>query len=312
MKTMAELERTFYRNLDVKDISRESYIRAFDRFKRWVVYRGLDAMKLTRADILAYKAWMEKKSGYSEATMSLYLLVVRLFYGWVEANGYGENIAAGIRYKRKHRGYYKEHLEEWEVEKLLLSIDRSTLIGLRDYAIIHLMLATGLRCVEICRLDVADLHDEGRYLYLYLQRKGDTRKTQKFGITPEIVRPIRAYLEKRGVASEAEPLFVSHCSRGEHRLTANALSTICTNRMKAAGVHSPTKTTHSLRHTAAVRAIKAQIPIREVQVMLGHTKVETTEIYLRSLNDEMRLLNPAVKAMPLLPTDREDNKKERD
>ena len=73
--------------------------------------------------------------------------------------------------------------------------------------------------------------------------------------------------------------------------------------MKAAGVYSTKKTAHSLRHTAAVRAIKAKVPIREVQVMLGHKNVSTTEVYLRSLDDEMRLVNPAVRAISVIALD---------
>ena len=52
-----------------------------------------------------------------------------------------------------------------------------------------------------------------------------------------------------------------------------------------------------------MRAIKAKVPIREVQVMLGHKNVSTTEVYLRSLDDEMRLVNPAARAISFIALD---------
>ena len=298
-RLFAEMERAFFANIDVKELSKREYGWALTQFKKWVVYQGLDINSLERADILAYKAYLEG-SGKSESTMDFYLLAVRRFYQFVEDAGEGENIAAGIRYRRRHKGYYKEHLTDDEVDRLLCAIDRSTLAGMRDYAIVYLMICTGLRCVEVSRLSVADLHDDGKYPYLVIQRKGESRKTTRFGVTDEILAPIRDYLCRRGVGSQDVPLFSTHGTLGERPMSPLLVGRRVRDCMKRAGVYSATKTAHSLRHTAAVRAIKAKIPIREVQVMLGHKNVETTEVYLRSLDDEMRLLNPAVRAISVI------------
>lgn len=301
-KLFAEAERAFFDNMDVSEVTKGNYRRILNRFKEWVVTKGLPASRLQRADILAYKSDL-LTSSKSESTIDIYLMVVRLFYTFVEESGWGDNIAAGVRYKRRNKEHYKEHLTEEEIEQLLLSVERDTLIGLRDYAIIYLMLCTGFRCVEVSRLQVADLHDEGRQPYLMIQRKGSFRKDAKFGVTDEIIAPIRRYLEQRGVSSPDEPLFATHCTVGEFMMSPWRVGSMIRRRMRAAGVYSKTKTAHSLRHTAAIRAIKAKVPIREVQIMLGHQRVETTEIYLKSIANEMRLDNPAVRAMPALPTE---------
>ena len=300
-RTFAELERAFFRNLDVSDTTKGDQVRAFRQFKKWVVFQGLDVERLERADIVAYKSYL-KGSGRSETTMEYYLLVVRLFYRFVEDSGEGSDIAAGIRQRRSKRGYYKEHLTDEEVERLLASIPRERLVDFRDYAIIYLMLSTGLRCVEVARLRKEDLYDVHPYPFLLIQRKGRIRRLERFGVTREILSPILQYLDRRGTDDSCEMLFATH-GRGQPRpLAPSAVSVLVRERMKAAGVYSKEKTPHSLRHTAAVRAIKAKVPMREVQVMLGHKRIETTELYLESLNDEMRLQNPAVHALPPLPS----------
>ena len=299
-RLFAELERGFYENLDVTPTTKEDYRRIFDQFKKWVVIGGYDINTLCRADILAYKSWLIN-SGKSESTMDIYLLVVRRFYEFVEESGEGENIAAGIRYKRKNHEYYKEHLQEPESEALLGSIDTSTLIGMRDYAMIYLMLSTGFRCVEVSRLLVEDIHDEEKFPYLNIQRKGYLRKDTKFGVTEEILQPIYRYLSERGVEDKQEPLFASTRNHRKAMLPRD-IGRVIRLRMRAAGIYSSKKTAHSLRHTAAIRAIKANVPIRDVQIMLGHHSVETTEIYLRSIDNETRLSNPAIRKMPKLPS----------
>lgn len=294
-RLFSEMERLFFDNLDIKPLSKREYGQGLNQFKKWVVYTGRDVNRLERADVLAYKSYLET-SDKSESTMDFYLLVVRRFFQYVEDAGEGDNIAAGIRYKRKHKGYYKEHLTDEEVEDLLSSIDRTTMTGLRDYAIIYLMLCTGLRCVEVSRLSLCDIHTDGRVKYLEIQRKGDTRKTTKFGITDGLLSPVYDYLNMSSPESTDAPVFCT-CDTEARRMSPLLIGRVIRQRLKKAGIYSPAKTAHSLRHTAAVRAIKAKVPIREVQVMLGHKNVSTTEVYLRSLDDEMRLANPAVRAI---------------
>ena len=306
----SEVEREFYRNLDVKGTSADTYRWAIEAFKKWVVFSGRNVNELTRPDILAYKAHLISESK-SESTIDLYLLAVRLFYQFAEDENECENIAAGIKYKRKHKGHYKEHLTNEEVDRLLNVIDTSTLDGKRDYAIVFLMLCTGLRCVEVARMQVKDLHETGDRVFLTIQRKGESVKSTRFGVTANIMRPTLDYLSYRGVEDDDEPLFSTRGKR-PRPMSTRAVSDAVKRRMKQAGVYSPTKTAHSLRHTAAVRAIEAKVPIREVQVMLGHSSVDTTEIYLKSIDNLMRLDNPAVRAIEIKATEASGKDKESD
>lgn len=292
----SHLIKDFTYNLDVASNSRALYLRILQQFSKWVVIEGRDIKNLKRSDILEYKATLLRENK-SESTIDLYLTTLRSFFEWLEAIGEHENIAAGIRLKHKRKGYKKAHLEKEEIENLIKILNTDTLIGKRDYAMINLMLLTGVRCIEVSRMRVCDLFANDNEYSLLLKRKGANTYNEKIGLTLKAYQPIKNYLEYRGVSDDQEPVFITHCSTGSRLLTADRVGRIVTSYMKQAGIHSKEKTAHSLRHTTAVQAILRKVPIREIQLLLGHTNVQTTEIYLHSINDKIRLSNPAVHAL---------------
>ena len=291
----SKLSKDFVSNQDIRENSRSLYLRVLAQFSKWVVITGRNIKELKRSDIIEYKATLlrEKKS---DKTIDLYLIVVGMFFAYCENIGEHENIAAGIRVKHSSKGYRKSHLSIAEIEKLYKSIDTTTVSGKRDYSIINLMLRSGIRCVEASRLHVCDVYMSDERSYIDIQRKGENNR-ERLGLTKKPIAPVIEYLKYRGVSSENESVFLSHGTNGEYPLTAKGISRIVTGYMKKAGIYSKEKTAHSLRHTAAVQAIIRKVPIKEVQLMLGHRRVETTEIYLKSADDDLRLDNPAVRAL---------------
>lgn len=294
-RLFSEVLREFLSNRDVRQNSKDLYERILNQFARWVVMTGRNIKTLKRADILSYKSDL-LRYGKSENTIDSYLTAIRMFYEYCEDCGEHENIAAGIKLRHKRLGYRKSHLTLDEVGKLYGAIDTGNVIGLRDYALINLMLRTGIRCIEVSRLRVCDIHT-GEQCYMMIQRKGDNDRAERLGLSPKAIQPIVDYLQHRGVSDEHEHVFVTHCTLGERPLTTRRISLIVREYMKKSGVYSQLKTPHSLRHTAAVQAILNKVPIKEVQLMLGHRRVETTEIYLKSIDEDLRLSNPAVRAL---------------
>lgn len=286
----------FVNSLDIRPNSRELYKRNISLFSKWVVQTGRDIRTLKRADVLAYKSHLTDGCK-SENTIDSRLTVLRLFYEWCETMGEHENIAAGIRVRRKERGFRKGHLNVPQVTHLLNSIDQTEIKGKRDYAIINLMLRSGLRCIEVSRLRICDIHRDDTEGYAIVQRKGANDRNKRIGLTDKALTPIFDYLQSRGIGEDDEHIFVTHGYNGRKPLLATGIGGIVTKHLKNAGLHSKTITTHSLRHTAAVLMILQHVPIKEVQVMLGHRNTDTTEIYLKSIEDEIRLQNPAGRAL---------------
>lgn len=291
----SKLTNDFVNNLDIRDNSRALYLRVLTQFSKWVVISGRNIKELKRSDIIAYKSALLRNEK-SENTIDSYLTVVRMFFSYCEDIGEHENIAAGIKLKRKRIGYRKAHLSVSEITKLYGVINTESVAGKRDYALVNLMLRSGIRCVEASRLRVSDLFMSEERCFILVQRKGENER-ERLGLTYKALHPVMDYISYRGVCSDTESVFLSHCTLGELPLTPKGIGKIIGNYMKKAGIYSKQKTAHSLRHTAAVQAIINKVPIKEVQLMLGHRRIETTELYLKSADEELRLDNPAGRAL---------------
>ena len=290
-----ELIEEYLTNADISEESRKSYRVCLNMFTKWVVFSGRDPWKMKRADILVYKSYLVK-SERSEKTIGMYLRVVSQLYQFAENNGYYENIAAGIKIRDTIVGYRKGHLNEDQARTLLSSIKTDTLTGSRDFAIINLMVRTGLRCVEVSRLRVCDVEEVNGGYCLVVQRKGRVSRCERLGVSAKVVNPIREYICRRHATDDKTPLFLTSDRFGAP-LTPLRIGRIVKDRLQGCGLYSKKITAHSLRHTAAVLAILNNATLKQVQIMLGHRNPETTELYLKSINDDLCIDNPAGKAI---------------
>lgn len=284
----------FLINLDVRDNSRKKYHDALQYFIRYITING-DAKNITRKDILNYKKQL-LDSKKAAMTVDNYLVPVRQFFKHLEETNITDNIAAGIHVGKKYLGYRKDYLRPEEVNRLLASINRSTPSGMRNYAIINLMVRTGMRCIEVSRLDVRDLStDNGKWI-IHIQRKGHYEKDSALGLTLKVVAPIAEYITVNELSNDS-PMFLNHAQNYHGRITTLTISKVIKTQLRAIGIDNPRITAHSLRHTAAITALNSGATIYEVQQMLGHRSIETTQIYLRAIEAEKSLEGTAVRLL---------------
>lgn len=279
---------SFISTQDVKESSRSLYSRTLSQYFGWLEETGRlpRFVTLTRQDVLEYKDSL-LASGLSALTVSSYVVAVRKFYEWAEAEKLYPNIAKGIKTPRRKQAFKKQHLTDTKSKELLQHFQD---MSLRDYAIVNLMLRTGLRTVEICRADVGDITFKGDRRVLLVWGKGHTEKDDFVVLTEKAYEPIRDYLATRKAVKAGEPLFTStsHQNRGE-RLTTRTISSICKEGLKAIGLDGKEYTAHSLRHTTAVAILKHGGAITDVQEVLRHTSPATSQIYTESVKEELRL-----------------------
>lgn len=280
---------TFISSQDVRESSRKLYTRTLSQYFIWMEAEKKNLVTLTRQDVLEYKDYLQEQN-LSSLTISSYITAVRKFYEWAEAEKLYPNIAKGIKTPRRKQAFKKQHLTDAKSRELL---DHFQNMSLRDYAIVNLILRTGLRTIEVVRADIEDITFKGERRVLKVWGKGHGEKDDFVVLSDKAYNPIRNYLiaARRG-AKSGEPLFTS-TSRNNYggRLTTKTISTICKDGLRAIGLDGKEFTAHSLRHTTAVAILKHGGQLTDVQSVLRHTSPVTSQIYTESVKEELRLQN---------------------
>jgi integrase/recombinase XerD len=161
-----------------------------------------------------------------------------------------------------------------EVDLLIAAPDRSTPFGLRDAAMLDLAYATGLRVSELVRVRLGDVDfDAG-----YLRTMGKGRKERLVPVGDRALSLLREYLDVRGASrlkGPRPPLFLSN--RGA-AMTRQRFWQIVAEYALRAGI-TKRLSPHTLRHSFATHLVARGADLREVQEMLGHADLGTTEVY---------------------------------
>jgi integrase/recombinase XerC/integrase/recombinase XerD len=278
----------FINSQDVKLSSKNLYRRTLKQYFNWVNTTNYLLSEIARPQLLEYKDYL-LSSGMSSLTVGSYITSVRKFYEWTEANKYYPNVAKGIKTPKRKQQFKKQPLLPAQATALLNFYQDK---ALRDYAIIGLLLRTGLRTIEVIRATVEDITFKGGQRVLLVQGKGRDEKDNFVLLTDKTYQPIAEYLATRGNISSSEPLFTStsNNSKGD-RLTTRTISYIAKEGLKAIGLDESSYTAHSLRHTTAVNILRAGGSLETAQFTLRHSNPATTQIYTATLNEERRLQN---------------------
>ena len=283
-----DLVDSFINSQDVKQSSKLLYRRTLKQFFNWVTKKNYSLSEIARPQLLEYKEEI-LASGMSSLTVGSYITSVRRFYEWTEANKFYPNIAKGIKSPKRKQQFKKQPLLPSQATALLNYYEGKVL---RDYAIINLLLRTGLRTVELMRAKVEDIIFKGSQRVLLVQGKGRDEKDDFVLLTDKTYQPLAEYLATRGNINPSEPLFISTSNNSSgDSLTTRSISYIAKEGLKAIGLNEKAFTAHSLRHTTAVNILRAGGSLETAQFTLRHSNPATTQIYTSTLNEERRLLN---------------------
>jgi integrase/recombinase XerD len=242
---------------------------------------------LERGDVVAFlKA--QRARGLSGRSVARQMSAVRGFVAFLRREGsLGADPTADLEPARRGRAL-PHGLTEPEVRRLLAAPGADSALGLRDRAMLELLYASGLRVSELVTLPLARL-DLARRLVRPLG-KGSKERIVPFGATAEAA--LRAYLERGrgpllrapnrsrvprgGTRARADTLvFLGRGGRGLSRQGAWA---IIRGHARRAGL-TTRLSPHTLRHTFATHLLEGGADLRDVQAMLGHADIKTTEVY---------------------------------
>ncbi|MCE5193281.1 MAG: tyrosine-type recombinase/integrase [Candidatus Cryosericum sp.] len=279
-----QLIESFLLAQDVGSTSKVVYRRALKRFKDFLTLReaagGMDY--LTKTDIVQYKSHLLAE-GLSPRTGNLYLTAVRQFFKYLESSRIYPDVSAGLKGFKRSFGFNRDPLTLQQARDLLSSIDTTSIIGLRDFAMINLMLRTGLRTMEVVGSNVGDIRQTSNATLLYVRSKGKDAKDDFVVLTREAYEPIAHYLAARHCTDPHAPLFVSHSNNNkDRRITTRTLRSDVKQKLLGIGVYSSRISAHSLRHTFATMALQNGATIEQVRDTLRHQNITTTQIYVHT------------------------------
>lgn len=264
--------------------TRRAYQGDLEDFCGFIGLTGAEEFRaVTRAHVLAWRAQLELR-GLAGATIRRKLAALAsLFDHLLENNAVaGGNPVHGVKRPKIETNEGKTPaLSDDQAKYLLEAPDGETLKGLRDRAILAVLLYHGLRREEAAQLMTTDLQE--RRGIKHLQVKGKGGKIRFLPLHPVAAERIHAYMEQDSKREPGSgPLFRSIRGRTTGAgVSANGIYTVVAQWAAVAGIEVAGLGVHGLRATAATNALEHDADIAKVQVWLGHANISTTRLYDR-------------------------------
>lgn len=245
---------------------------------------ALDISDLDATRIGGFLTYLERERGNSPRTRNARLAAIHSLFHYA-ALRHPEHADTIARVLAIPAARIQRNLVTWltdtEVAALLNACNHDTQTGRRDFAMFVLAIQTGLRVSELIGLTIADIHT-GTGAHVHCLGKG--RKERATPLLPETTSVMTTWIAERAATTSSDPLFATTTGR---RLSRDAIEARLRHTTAQAAQTCPPLavkkvTTHTLRHTAAMRLLHAGVDATVIALWLGHENVTTTSIYLHA------------------------------
>lgn len=259
----------------------ESYMRDLAQLAHFILH-GWDVppQQVEREMIERYLDWLYDE-GREKSSQARQLSGIRSFFNYLLLNDEIDASPAELISAPKPARRLPDVLTTEEIDRILAAIDTSTPKGIRDVAMLELLYSCGLRVSELVSLRLGDLFfGEG---YIRVVGKGD--KQRLVPISDVARERVMRYLDERQPARTSEEvLFLNNRGKG---LTRVMIFTILKEAARRAEIEKRISP-HTLRHSFATHLLEGGAGIRQVQELLGHENILTTEIYTHLDSEHLR------------------------
>ena len=249
----------------------EAYMRDIKQFQHFIL-RQYDCLPkdVARENIERYMDWLYDR-GTKKSSQARQLSGIKSFFNYLLLKDMIASSPAELILPPKPAKVLPDTLSTDEIDRMIATIDDSSPKGIRDKAILEVLYSCGLRVSELCNLRLGDLFfGEG---YIRIIGKGD--KQRLVPISGIACERIQRYKEVRTKKTTEDTLFLNN--RGT-KLTRVMIFNIIKQAALLAGIDKSISP-HTLRHSFATHLLEGGANIRQVQEMLGHESILTTEVY---------------------------------
>lgn len=251
----------------------EAYGRDLKRFHQWLGPRSVPS--LTIGELSDYAAWLDEQ-GLAPASLARNIVALRMFFRYLQVEGVLTENLAELLGSRKLWERIPSVLAPHLVDQFLAAPRRGDPLWLRDRAILEVMYATGARASETAKAKLEDLHLPQGHLLVH----GKGSRQRIVPIAEVAIDALKAYLDQlrpRLIKNRSDVpwVFVSRSGKGIRR---EAIWELVKKYALIAGA-PPDISPHSLRHSFATHMLAGGADLRQVQELLGHSSIATTQIY---------------------------------
>lgn len=284
--------------------TQKNYADNFQSFLHWLRLEDIQDItpsQLTKDHVAGYRQYLLRRDSFvyhkkmTPETRNCYLQTIRSLLSYFEDKGIKCLSPSEIRLSKiKKRGSIKV-LSLDELTKIMDEPDTSTIIGLRDRAILEVLFSTGLRVTELVTLD----RDQIRILkdtdFLEVSITGKGSRVRPVYFSERALKWLKNYLDMRKDIDPA--VFVNYRKDADLlpscRLTSRSVQRLIKRYVKQAGVPIDA-TPHTFRHSFATDLMQQGVDTRMVQEFLGHKNLNTTQIYTHVTNKRLKDLHSKI------------------
>ena len=259
----------------------EAYMRDLRSFAHFILRMyDVPPAKVEEPMVQRYVAWLYDR-GREKASQARSLSGVKSFFNFLLISDRIESSPAEFVLTPKFGRHLPDVLTTGEIDRIIAAVDGTTPKEIRDAAMLEVLYSCGLRVSELTSLRIRDLFfGEG---YIRVTGKGDKQRLVPISSTAR--ERIHRYLEvRRSARAGEEPLFRN--TRGSS-LTRVMIFTILREAARRAGIEKKISP-HTFRHSFATHLLEGGASIRQVQELLGHESILTTEIYTHLDDSHLR------------------------
>lgn len=251
-----------------------AYLRDLQKLVDFATAEKLDILQVTYENLEQFLAQLWD-IGADPRSVARIISGIRSFYGFLLLDEYIESDPTELLESPKIGMKLPEVLSVDEIDRMLSTIDVSTMEGQRNRAMLEVLYSCGLRVSELISLRISDIYPEEEFIRV----EGKGSKQRLVPISQVALDEIRNYMEYRGeltVKRGAEDILFLNRRGG--KLSRVMVFYIVKQQAEIAGIQK-TISPHTFRHSFATHLLEGGANLRAIQEMLGHEKITTTEIY---------------------------------
>jgi site-specific recombinase XerD len=273
-KALYEFESFLAVERNLSPETRRAYVYDVDRFAEYLILRHSKTPPLdgiTTDDVRSYLEQLQEKRNLKSTTLARTISSIRRFFEFCLERGHIETSPVAPIHNPKKPRKLPIFLIADEMKRLFEAPDRSIWRGRRDYAILVVLGFTGMRLKEIVGLDLQDIDLTTRQVRVV----GKGSKERFIPLNDMVVEALKEYLSERPATAEAAVFL----GRGGRRISPSTVKHIVPKYAREAGIFRKGISPHKLRHTFATLLHMKDVDILEIQSLLGHSSITSTQIY---------------------------------